>query len=692
MPEAVIVATARSPIGRAGKGSLVDVRPDDLSASIVKALLAKVPQLDPAEIEDLLMGCGLPAGEQGYNIARVTALLAGLDGVPGATVNRYCSSSLQTIRMAAHAIKAGEGDVFISAGVECVSRYGNGYADIGPHNPAFAEAEARTAEQSNGAASWAPANGLPDIYIAMGQTAENVRLSEGVSRQEMDEFAALSQNRAVASQESGFFEREIVPVELPDGRTVDKDDGPRPGTTVEKLAELKPVFRPDGEITAGNACPLNDGAAAVLVMSDAKAGELGVTPLARVVATGVTRPQPGDHGSRSDRGQPAGTRAGRAHDRRHRPRRDQRGVRGPGHPVGPPPRHRVGQAQRQRRVDRARSSVRHDRGPDHDHAAQRPAGRRRHLRTRDDVRRRRAGHGHDRRAPELTRPGLHGRPEPVHVTDPTDPRLVDYVGLRDPELRRRFETDHGIFIAEGVLAIRALLGSSYPVRSLLVTERQWAALDADVAAAGCAAPVYLADRAVLAAVAGFDLHRGAVAAAGRLPPADPAAVVAAAASSAVSVVAVVEAVNDHENLGALFRNAAAFGVGAVLLDPTCADPLYRRSVRVSLGHVLHVPFARLDPWPDRLDVLRRAGFEIVALTPSADAETIDSVAADHVDRDRRLAFLLGAEGPGLSAAGLDAADRRARIPMATGVDSLNVATAAAVAFHAARSARGQTSS
>jgi acetyl-CoA C-acetyltransferase len=247
MPEAVIVATARSPIGRAGKGSLVEMRPDDLAAGVVKAVLAKVHELDPAEVEDLLMGCGLPAGEQGYNIARVTALLAGLETVPGATVNRYCSSSLQTIRMATHAIKAGEGDVFIAAGVECVSRYGNGYADMGPHNPAFADAEARTAELANGADSWEPFDGgLPDIYIAMGQTAENVRLLEGVSRADMDEFAKLSQDRAVASQENGFFEREIVPVELPDGRVVDKDDGPRPGTTLEKLAELKPVFRPDG--------------------------------------------------------------------------------------------------------------------------------------------------------------------------------------------------------------------------------------------------------------------------------------------------------------------------------------------------------------------------------------------------------------------------------------------------------------
>jgi acetyl-CoA C-acetyltransferase len=287
MPEAVIVATARSPIGRAGKGSLVEMRPDDLAAGIVKAVLAKVPALDPNEVEDLLMGCGLPAGEQGYNIGRVTALLAGLDGVPGVTVNRYCSSSLQTIRMATHAIKAGEGDVFIAAGVECVSRYGNGYADMGPHNPVFADAEARTTELSNGADSWEPCDGFPDVYIAMGQTAENVRLLEGVSRRDMDEFAKLSQDRAVASQENGFFEREIVPVELPDGRVVDKDDGPRAGTTLEKLSELKPVFRPDGEVTAGNACPLNDGAAAVVVMSDTRANDLGITPLARVVSTGL---------------------------------------------------------------------------------------------------------------------------------------------------------------------------------------------------------------------------------------------------------------------------------------------------------------------------------------------------------------------------------------------------------------------
>jgi acetyl-CoA C-acetyltransferase len=288
MPEAVIVATARSPIGRAVKGSLASIRPDDLSVQIINALLEKVPQVPKDQIEDLLMGCGQPAGEQGFNIARVVAVLAGLDDVPGATVNRYCSSSLQTIRMAAHAIKAGEGDCFIAAGIECVSRYGAGASDTAP-NPVFQEAGERTAERALGGQSvWSPPEGLPDIYIAMGQTAENVREYEGVTRQEMDEFAKLSQDRAVARVEDGFFAEEITPVTLPDGTVVDKDDGPRPGTTLEALSQLKPVFRPDGEVTAGNACPLNDGAAAVMVMSDTKAAELGVTPLARVVASGVS--------------------------------------------------------------------------------------------------------------------------------------------------------------------------------------------------------------------------------------------------------------------------------------------------------------------------------------------------------------------------------------------------------------------
>jgi acetyl-CoA C-acetyltransferase len=288
MPEAVIVATARTPIGRANKGSLTECRPDDLSALIIKALLAKVPALDPQTVEDVIWGCGQPGGEAGYNVARVAALLADLPDVPGVTVNRYCSSSLQTIRMAAHAIKCGEGDVFVAGGVEAVSRYMNGASDTGPHNAAFADAEARTAERTQGASSWEPPAGLPDISIAMGQTAENVVLAENVGREEMDAWGLRSQERAVAAQERGFFDREITPVTTPSGTVVTKDDGPRPGTTMEKLAELKPVFRPDGKVTAGNACPLNDGAAAVVVMSDTRAEQLGIEPLARIISSGVT--------------------------------------------------------------------------------------------------------------------------------------------------------------------------------------------------------------------------------------------------------------------------------------------------------------------------------------------------------------------------------------------------------------------
>ena len=290
MPEAVIVATARSPIGRAFKGSLVDMRPDDLAAQMLTAALAKVPQLDPNEVEDVIMGCGSPAGEQGANIARVAAILAGMGDVPGTTVNRYCSSSLQTIRMAAHAIKAGEGDVFVAAGVECVSRYQFGAADAGKtQNARFAAAMERSAVRGQGGqAPWQPPSGLPDIYIAMGQTAENVRELEGVTREEMDAFGYRSQQRAAKAIESGFFEREIAPVTLPDGTVVSKDDCPRAETTLEGLAKLKPAFRPDGQVTAGNACPLNDGAAAVVVMSDTRAAQLGITPLARVVSSAVT--------------------------------------------------------------------------------------------------------------------------------------------------------------------------------------------------------------------------------------------------------------------------------------------------------------------------------------------------------------------------------------------------------------------
>ncbi|SDQ48151.1 acetyl-CoA C-acetyltransferase [Thermostaphylospora chromogena] len=298
MPEAVIVATARSPIGRAFKGSLKDIRPDDLAAQMVRAALDKVPQLDPEEIDDLMLGCGLPGGEQGFNMARVVAVLLGLDGVPGTTVNRYCASSLQTTRMAFHAIKAGEGDVFVSAGVETVSRFVKGNSDSLPdtQNPLFAEAQARTAKAAEGGAEvWHDPRedgALPDIYIAMGQTAENVAALKGISRKEQDEFGVRSQNLAEKALANGFWEQDITPVTLPSGEVVTKDDGPRLGTTYEKVAELKPAFRPDGTVTAGNCCPLNDGAAAVVIMSDTKAAELGITPLARIVSTGVSALSP----------------------------------------------------------------------------------------------------------------------------------------------------------------------------------------------------------------------------------------------------------------------------------------------------------------------------------------------------------------------------------------------------------------
>jgi acetyl-CoA C-acetyltransferase len=293
MPEAVIVATARSPIGRAFKGSLKDLRPDDLTATVVRAALDKVPQLDPADIDDLLLGCGLPGGEQGFNMARVVAVLLGYDSVPGTTVTRYCSSSLQTTRMALHAIKAGEGDVFVSAGVEMVSRYAKGSSDSLPDtmNPAFNEATEAANQQAADESPWVDprdSGRLPDVYIAMGQTAENVAQLKGVSREEQDEFGVRSQNLAEKAIADGFWEREITPITLPDGTVAAKDDGPRPGVTIEGVSSLKPVFRPNGTVTAGNCCPLNDGAAAVVIMSDTKARELGITPLARVVSTGVS--------------------------------------------------------------------------------------------------------------------------------------------------------------------------------------------------------------------------------------------------------------------------------------------------------------------------------------------------------------------------------------------------------------------
>ena len=305
MPEAVIVATARSPIGRAFKGSLTKLRPDDLAATIVDAALDKVPQLDRALVEDLYLGCGLPGGDQGFNMARVVATLLGLDDLPGATLTRYCASSLQTTRMAFHAIKAGEGDVFVSAGVETVSRYFRGSSDELPpdaqelvggswHNPAFESAEARTAAAAEGGGVWHDPRKdgkIPNIYLAMGYTAENLAQAYGVTRSDMDEFGVRSQNLAEKAIADGFWEREITPVTTPGG-TVSADDGPRPGVSLEAVSQLKPVFRPDGRVTAGNCCPLNDGAAAVVVMSDTKARELGITPLARIISTGVTALSP----------------------------------------------------------------------------------------------------------------------------------------------------------------------------------------------------------------------------------------------------------------------------------------------------------------------------------------------------------------------------------------------------------------
>jgi acetyl-CoA C-acetyltransferase len=295
MTEAVIVATARSPIGRAFKGSLKDMRADDLTVQMVQAALAKVPELDPKDITDLMLGCGLPGGEQGSNLGRIVAVLAGYDHLPGTTITRYCSSSLQTTRMAFHAIKAGEGDAYISAGVETVSRFTKGNSDSIPGqdltNPLFAEAMLRTDDFAQGGKTWHDPredDKVPDAYIAMGQTAENVQQLIGMTREEQDEFGVRSQNLAEKAIADGFWAKDITPVTLPDGSVVDSDDGPRAGVTMEAVSQLKPVFRPDGTVTAGNCCPLNDGAAAVIVMSDTKARELGLMPLARIVSTGVT--------------------------------------------------------------------------------------------------------------------------------------------------------------------------------------------------------------------------------------------------------------------------------------------------------------------------------------------------------------------------------------------------------------------
>ncbi len=289
MPDAVIVDAVRTPIGRAVKGSLKSVRADDLAAVPLKALLERNPQLDSKSIVDVMMGCGFAEGESGYNIGRNASLLAGIDHhVPGTTVNRFCASSLQTTRMAFHAIKAGEGDTYVAAGVEAVSRATKG-GDFEFH------------PQLDGSEG-----SLYNVYIPMGLTAENVADRCKVSREAQDEWAVISQSRAVAAQESGHFDAEIVPVTAPahkdrdrEGNEIDipeqvvtKDDGPRAGTTLEKLSALKPAFRPDGTVTAGNACPLNDGAAALLITSEERAKELGLTPKVKILASTVAALRP----------------------------------------------------------------------------------------------------------------------------------------------------------------------------------------------------------------------------------------------------------------------------------------------------------------------------------------------------------------------------------------------------------------
>ncbi|MDJ0351967.1 acetyl-CoA C-acetyltransferase [Pseudarthrobacter sp. PH31-O2] len=304
MPEAVIVSTARSPIGRAFKGSLKDERPDDIAAAMVAAALARIPSFDAADatgqgLDDLYLGCAEPSGEAGSNMARVVTILAGLDNVPAATVNRFCASSLQTLRMAFHAIKAGEGRAFVAAGVEAVSRYrdwtGAGETDASTHNPLFDAARQRTAARAASNTPWTdPRLGgrMPDIYIAMGQTAENVATTYGISRADQDDWAVLSQNRTEAAIAAGFYAREITPYTRRDGTVIDRDDSPRAAVTLGSVSALQPAFRAGGTVTAGNACPLNDGAAALVVMSDRRAAELGLTPLARILSTGVSALSP----------------------------------------------------------------------------------------------------------------------------------------------------------------------------------------------------------------------------------------------------------------------------------------------------------------------------------------------------------------------------------------------------------------
>jgi acetyl-CoA C-acetyltransferase len=297
--QAVIVSAARTPIGRARKGSLASIRPDDLAVGVIEAALNKIEGFDPGRLDDIYVGCAEPRDEQGGNLARRVAVQLGLDTVPAATINRFCASSVQTARMAFHAIRAGEGHAYVSAGVECISRYrGFGSAGVDPadtHNPLFLAAMRRSEAMAASNDRWHDPRidgELPDIYIAMGQTAENVATLRGISRLEQDEFGVRSQNLAEKAIANGVFEAEISPVTLPDGNVVSRDDGPRPGTTLEAVAALDPVFRADGTVTAGNCCPLNDGAAAVVILSDVRARELGLEPLARIVATGVSALSP----------------------------------------------------------------------------------------------------------------------------------------------------------------------------------------------------------------------------------------------------------------------------------------------------------------------------------------------------------------------------------------------------------------
>ena len=388
MPEAVIVDTIRTPIGRAFKGSLAQLRPDELGAFVIDELLERNPEVQPSEVEDVFCGCGMPQGLQAFNIARIMVLLSKKlpETVNGVTMSRYCASSLDSIRHAANAVRAGQGDTYIAAGVEWVSRYNERTEPAGA---------ADQNERLQGK------DGTPNAYIDMGITAVNVAKRYEVSRADMDKYAQRSQELAVKSQEDGFFDREIVPVKLPDGNEVTKDDGPRPSSTLEKLSELPEAFEGGGGVTAGNSCPLNDGAAAVLVMSEDRANQLGLKPRAKIGTAATHGNEPEYMGVAPDRRDQEGARPRRHEHEGRRRGRAQRGLRCPGDPDHGRMRHPAGEAQHARRGDRPRSPLRHDRRPDHGHPAQRDGDRRSHGRPRDDVRRRGAGRSDAGRAPEL---------------------------------------------------------------------------------------------------------------------------------------------------------------------------------------------------------------------------------------------------------------------------------------------------